>query len=91
MESSQASGQLPKKGEQQAQLDVTCLCLAKGKKKKDPPTGNQDASGIKPIQQGGLCSDISGESARGSDLLAHMAADKGEQMGKSLGGTGGFL
>ncbi|RMC19481.1 hypothetical protein DUI87_04093 [Hirundo rustica rustica] len=31
MESSQASGQLtPKSGEQQAQLDVTCLSLAKG-------------------------------------------------------------
>ncbi|RMC08176.1 hypothetical protein DUI87_15210 [Hirundo rustica rustica] len=35
MESGQASGQLPpKKGEQQAQLDVTCLSLAKGKKEK---------------------------------------------------------
>ncbi|RMC15746.1 hypothetical protein DUI87_07950 [Hirundo rustica rustica] len=42
MESGQASGQLfPKMGEQQAQLDVTCLSLAKGKKEKDPPTGNQ--------------------------------------------------
>ncbi|RMC22369.1 hypothetical protein DUI87_00681 [Hirundo rustica rustica] len=42
MESGQASGQLPfpKRREQQAQLDVTCLSLAKGKKKKDPPTGN---------------------------------------------------
>ncbi|RMC00552.1 hypothetical protein DUI87_23168 [Hirundo rustica rustica] len=43
MESGQASGQLPpapKMGEQQAQLDVTCLSLAKGKKKDDPPTGN---------------------------------------------------
>ncbi|RMC09882.1 hypothetical protein DUI87_12668 [Hirundo rustica rustica] len=40
MESGQASGQLPpKRGEQQVQLDVTCLSLAKGKKKKDPPTG----------------------------------------------------
>ncbi|RMC12086.1 hypothetical protein DUI87_11221 [Hirundo rustica rustica] len=39
MESGQASGQLAhKRGEQQAQLDVT-LSLAKGKK-KDPPTGN---------------------------------------------------
>ncbi|RMC13424.1 hypothetical protein DUI87_10962 [Hirundo rustica rustica] len=35
MESGQASGQLPTKGEeQQAQLDVTCLSLAKGKKEK---------------------------------------------------------
>ncbi|RMC22417.1 hypothetical protein DUI87_00731 [Hirundo rustica rustica] len=35
MESGQASGQLPpKKGEQQAQLDVTCLSLAKGKRKR---------------------------------------------------------
>ncbi|RMC22460.1 hypothetical protein DUI87_00774 [Hirundo rustica rustica] len=42
MESGQASGQIPpKKGEQQAQLDVTCLPLAKGKKEEDPPTGNQ--------------------------------------------------
>ncbi|RMC16573.1 hypothetical protein DUI87_06510 [Hirundo rustica rustica] len=41
MESGQGSGQLPPKGEQQAQLYVTCLSLAKGKKKKDPPTGNQ--------------------------------------------------
>ncbi|RMC01269.1 hypothetical protein DUI87_22218 [Hirundo rustica rustica] len=39
MESGQASGQIPKRGEQQAQLDVTCLSLAKGKKEKDPPTG----------------------------------------------------
>ncbi|RMB92640.1 hypothetical protein DUI87_30949 [Hirundo rustica rustica] len=38
MESGQASGQLPpKREEQQAQLDVTCLSLAKGKKKKDHP------------------------------------------------------
>ncbi|RMC15417.1 hypothetical protein DUI87_07608 [Hirundo rustica rustica] len=42
MESGQASGQiLPKRGEQQAQLNVTCLPLAKGKKEKDPPTGHQ--------------------------------------------------
>ncbi|RMC13378.1 hypothetical protein DUI87_10913 [Hirundo rustica rustica] len=42
MESGQASGQLPpKKGEQQAQLNVTRLSLAKGKKRKDPPTGIQ--------------------------------------------------
>ncbi|RMC10231.1 hypothetical protein DUI87_13033 [Hirundo rustica rustica] len=41
MESGQASGQIPpKRGEPQAQLDVTCLSLANGKKKKDPPTGN---------------------------------------------------
>ncbi|RMC10159.1 hypothetical protein DUI87_12958 [Hirundo rustica rustica] len=41
MESGQASGQLPPKGgEQQAQLNVTCLSLAKGKKEKDLPTGN---------------------------------------------------
>ncbi|RMC13166.1 hypothetical protein DUI87_10699 [Hirundo rustica rustica] len=41
MESGQASGQLPpKRGEQQAQLDVTCLSLAKRRRKKDPPTGN---------------------------------------------------
>ncbi|RMC10278.1 hypothetical protein DUI87_13080 [Hirundo rustica rustica] len=35
MESGQASGQIPpKREEQQAQLDVTCLSLAKGKKEK---------------------------------------------------------
>ncbi|RMC13419.1 hypothetical protein DUI87_10957 [Hirundo rustica rustica] len=50
MESGQASGQLPPKGEeQQAQLDVTCLSLAKGKKKKDSPTGNQGVLYAKPM------------------------------------------
>ncbi|RMC19121.1 hypothetical protein DUI87_03725 [Hirundo rustica rustica] len=42
MESSQPQASSPpKRGEQQAQLDVTCLSLAKGKKKKDPPIANQ--------------------------------------------------
>ncbi|RMC04525.1 hypothetical protein DUI87_18971 [Hirundo rustica rustica] len=40
MESGQPSGQLPpKRGSSRPRLDVTCLSLAKGKKKKDPPTG----------------------------------------------------
>ncbi|RMC14321.1 hypothetical protein DUI87_09415 [Hirundo rustica rustica] len=36
MESGQVSGQLPKRGEQQAQLDVTCLSLTKRKNEKGP-------------------------------------------------------
>ncbi|RMC12836.1 hypothetical protein DUI87_10361 [Hirundo rustica rustica] len=42
MESGQASGQLPPKGESSRPSSMlpVCLSLAKGKRTKDPPTGN---------------------------------------------------
>lgn len=51
----------------------------------------EGASAIKTCQARRSLFQISVVRVCGRDLLAHMAADTGEQMGRSLGGTGSFL